>query len=66
MHWGNMANIIAALVGAGLILVFLGFYAVKIASLALIVIIVAILIMVFTDFAQTLRSEGNDGNKSGD
>lgn len=66
MHRGNIANIITALVGAGLILVFLGFYAVKIASLALIVIIVAILIMVFTDFAQTLRSEGNDSNKSGD
>ncbi len=66
MHWGHMSNIIAALVGAALILVFLGFYAVKIASLALIVIIVAILIMVFTDFAQSLRSEGNDSKKSGD
>lgn len=66
MHRGNMANMIAALVGGGLILAFLGFYAVKIASLALIIIIVAILIMVFTDFAQSLRSQGNDSNKSGD
>ncbi len=66
MRWGHMANIIAALVGAGLILTFLGFYAVKIASLPLIIIIVAILIMVFTDFAQSLRSKGNDSNKSGD
>ncbi len=66
MHRGNMANIIAGLVGAALILVFLGFYAVKIASIPLIVIIVAILIMVITDFAQSLRSEGNDSNKSGD
>ncbi len=66
MHRGHMANIIAALVGGGFILAFLGFYAVKIASLPLIIIIVAILIMVFTDFAQSLRSEGNDSNKSGD
>ncbi len=66
MHRGNMGNIIAALIAAALILAFLGFYAVKIASLPLIVIIVAILIMVFTDFAQSLRSKGNDSNKSGD
>jgi uncharacterized membrane protein YeaQ/YmgE (transglycosylase-associated protein family) len=66
MHRGHMANIIAALVGAAFILAFLGFYAVKIASLPLIVIIGAILIMVFTDFVQSLRSEGNDSNNSGD
>ena len=61
-----MANMIAALIGAALIVTFLGFYAIKIASLPLIIIIVAILIMVFTDFTQSLRSEKNDSNKSGD
>lgn len=54
-----MANRIAALIAALLIVVFLGYYAIRIASVPLAIIIVSVLAMIFVDFVQSIRKGGN-------
>ncbi len=54
-----MGNRIGALIAALMILVFLGFYAIKIASVSLGIIIVAVLALIFVDFVKSVRKDGN-------
>ena len=54
-----MGNRIGALIAALLILVFLGYYAIDLASVPLAVIIVSVLAMIFVDFVQSIRKGGN-------
>ncbi len=56
-----MDNLIAGIIGVGMIVVFLGFYAIKLNSVPLWIILGGILIMVVVEFVETLR-EGNDLN----
>ncbi len=56
---GFMANLITGLIAVALISVFLGNYAIRLGSIALWIIIVAILAMVTTEFVQSLRKDGN-------
>jgi MFS superfamily sulfate permease-like transporter len=62
-----MGNRLSAAFALAIIAVFLGFYAVKIASIPLTIIIVAVLAMVVTDFVQSVRESRNrDRSKNGD
>ncbi len=56
-----MDNIVAGIIGVGAVVVFLGFYAIKLNSIPLWIIMGGILIMVVVEFVETLR-EGNDLN----
>ncbi len=56
-----MDNIIAGVISVGMIVIFLGFYAIKLNSIPLWIIMGGILIMVVVEFVETLR-EGNDLN----
>ena len=56
-----MDNLIAGVIGVGMVIVFLGFYAIKLNSVPLWIILGGILIMVVVEFVETLR-EGNDLN----
>lgn len=58
-----MTNLITGLVAVAIVIVFLSFYAVKINSIPLWIIIVSILTMVVTDFVQSVRQKKD--NKSG-
>ena len=54
-----MSNLIPGFVAALLLIMFLGFYAVRLNSLALWVIICSVLAMVIVDYVQSVRSDGN-------
>ncbi len=54
-----MGNRIGALIAALIILAFLGFYAIKIASVPLAIIIVVVLALFFVDFVKSVRKDGN-------
>lgn len=54
-----VSNLIPGFVAALLFTVFLGFYALRLNSLALWVIIVSVLAMVIVDYVQSVRSNGN-------
>lgn len=56
-----MDNLIAGIIGVGLVVVFLGFYAFKLNSIPLWIIMGGVLIMVVVEFVETLR-EKNDLN----
>ncbi len=58
-----MSNIIPGFVAALLLVVFLGFYAVRLNSLALWVIIWSVLAMVIVDYVQSVRSDGNKNSR---
>ena len=50
-------NLVTGLIGITLVVVFLGNYAVKLASIPLWIIIVAVLTMAIADFVQSLRNQ---------
>ena len=50
---------IGALLAALMILVFLGYYAIRIASVPLAIIIVVVLALFFVDFVKFVRKDGN-------
>ena len=52
-----MSNIIPGFIAALLLAIFLGFYAVRLNSLALWVIICSVLAMVIVDYVQSVRSD---------
>ncbi len=52
-----MSNLIPGFVAALLLIMFLGFYAVRLNSLALWVIICSVLAMVIVDYVQSVRSD---------
>lgn len=56
-----MDNLIAGIIGVGLVVVFLGFYAFKLNSIPLWIIMGGVLIMVVVEFVETLKEE-NDLN----
>ncbi len=58
-----MSNLIPGFVAALLLTVFLGFYAVRLNSLALWVIICSVLAMVVVDYVQSVRSDGNKNSR---
>ncbi len=58
-----MSNLISGLVAALLLTVFLGFYALRLNSLALWVIIGAVLAMVIADYVQSVRSDGDRNSR---
>ncbi len=58
-----MSNLISGLVAALLLTVFLGFYALRLNSLALWVIIGSVLAMVITDYVQSVRSDGDTNSR---
>ncbi len=58
-----MSNLISGLVAALLLTVFLGFYALRLNSLALWVIIGSVLAMVIADYVQSVRSDGDKNSR---
>ena len=56
-----MDNLIAGVIGVGMVIVFLGFYAIKLNSIPLWIILGGVLIMVVVEFVETLKEE-NDLN----
>ena len=58
-----MSNLISGLVAALLLTVFLGFYALRLNSLALWVIIGSVLAMVIADYVQSVRSDGDTNSR---
>lgn len=60
-----MVTIIAGVISAVMIVVFLGYYALMIGSVPLWLITIGVLVMVIVDFVQTLehrkKDTGNDG-----
>ncbi len=56
-----MDNLIAGVIGVGMVVAFLGFYAIKLNSIPLWIIMGGVLIMVVVEFIETLREE-NDLN----
>ncbi len=57
-----MANLIGGLIGLLGVVAFLGFYAVKIRSTPLWVIIAVILVLAAVDFFQSVRKDGGGGS----
>ncbi len=55
-----MTNLITGLIAAAMVIVFLGFYAVRLDAIPLWIIIIAILAMVCVDFVQSVRKDGNE------
>ncbi len=53
-----MDNLIAGLIPAAMVIVFLGFYAVRLGAIPLWIIIIAILAMVLIDLVQSVRKDG--------
>ncbi len=58
-----MSNLIPGFVAALLLTVFLGFYALRLNSLALWVIIGSVLAMVIVDYVQSVRSDGDTNSR---
>lgn len=54
-----MENIIAGLIAASLVVLFLGFYAIKIASVPLWIIIGGVIVMILFDFKDSLADPQN-------
>ncbi len=54
-----MGNLIAGIIPAAMVIVFLGFYAVRLGAIPLWIIIIAILAMVLIDFVQSVRKGKN-------
>ncbi len=54
-----MDNLIAGLIPAAMVIVFLGFYAVRLGAIPLWIIITAILAMVLIDLVQSVRKGKN-------
>ncbi len=54
-----MGNLIAGLIPAAMVIVFLGSYAVRLDAIPLWIIIIAILAMVLIDLVQSVRKDGN-------
>lgn len=57
-----MANLIGGVIGVLGIVVFLGFYAIKIRSTPLWVIIVVVLVLAAFDFVQSVRKDRGGGS----
>ncbi|MFQ5520234.1 MAG: hypothetical protein ACE5FK_02450 [Candidatus Methylomirabilia bacterium] len=58
-----MGNLISGLIALSMVVAFLGFYAVTLRSIALWIIIVAILSLTLLDFAQSVRKgKGQTGD----
>ena len=60
-----MANIITGLIAVSLIVVFLGYYAIDLASIALGIITAAVLVMVIVDLIQSFRESNNQNGGQG-
>ncbi len=58
-----MSNLIPGFVAALLLTVFLGFYALRLNSLALWVIIGSVLAMMIVDYVQSVRSDGDTNSR---
>ncbi len=58
-----MDNLIAGLIGATMVIIYLGYYAISLNAAPLWVIIVAILFMVCTDVFQSLRKGNRKSEK---
>ncbi len=56
-----MDNIIAGIIGVGMVFVFLGYYAIRLNSIPLWIIMGGILVMVVVEFIETIK-EKNDLN----
>ncbi len=54
-----MGNLIAGLIPAAMVIVFLGFYAVRLGAIPLWIIIIAIIAMVLIDLVQSVRKGKN-------
>ena len=61
-----MATLIFAVFAAVMVAVFLGYYALRIESIPLSLIIIGVLGMVIADFVQTWRKDQHDTSKSND
>lgn len=55
-----MTNKIAGLLGVLLVVVFLGFYIIKVPSIPLGIIILGVIIMILVDFYESLTSENGE------
>jgi len=58
-----MSNLISGLIAISMLTVFLVFYAVKLNSVALWIIIVANVTFIIFDFVQSVREDGNNNEK---
>ena len=57
-----MDNIIAGVIGVGMVAVFLGFYAIKLNSVPLWIIMGGVLVMIVVEFFESLKEKnGNSG-----
>ena len=61
-----MFTLISGVTAAVMVVVFLGYYALRIESIPLWIIIIGVLGMVIADFVQTWRKEQHDTSKSND
>ena len=60
-----MFTLITGVTAAVMVVVFLGYYALRIESIPLWIIIIGVLGMVIADFVQTLRQSKNDTGNDG-
>ncbi len=58
-----MDNIIAGVISVGLIVIFLGFYAIKLNSIPLWIILGGILVMAIIEFIETIREDNGLNGK---
>lgn len=58
-----MSNIISGVIAITLVTVFMTYYAVKLNSVALWIIIAANVAFIIVDFVQSIREEGNNNGK---
>ncbi len=61
-----MFTLITGVTAAVMVVVFLGYYALRIESIPLWIIIIGVLGMVIADFVQTWRKDQHDTSKSND
>ena len=60
-----MVTLIAGVIAAVMVVVFLGYYALMIGSIPLWLIIIGVLVIVIVDFVQTLEHRKNDTGNDG-
>ena len=60
-----MANLICGLIGVGLFAAFLGFYALRLGSVALWTIVISVVLMVAFDYVQSVRGKSDNSPTDG-
>ncbi len=58
-----MDNIIAGIIGVGMVVVFLGFYAIKLNSIPLWIILGGIIVMAVIEFFETIKEDNGLNGK---